>query len=152
MLGPEFNNTNVRREKLRNLENGLYDDLYINIDVPSINEDNKYASLEDYFSILPQMIPKQGFQPINPGKPGDKYSGKLSEARNLLQNSFLFHLADRIDVKRKAIADIENDGIIFIDEIDKIAVSSVTTHINSRTDLAAAGIPAARVCSVICYL
>lgn len=125
MLGPDFNDPKIRKEKLKNLENGLYDDLFINIDVPVISEENKYASLEDYFSMLPQIVPKQGLVPIHQSKPNEKFSGKLSDARNVLQNSFLHNLSEKIDIKKKAIADIESEAIIFIDEIDKIAVASV---------------------------
>ena len=125
MLGSDFTDLQVRKEKLNNLEQGLYDELMITVDVPQINDDSKYASLEEYFASLPQMMPKQGSVAINASKPNEKYTGKLSDARSVMQSAFLHHLSEKIDVKRKAIADIESEGIIFIDEIDKIVVSNV---------------------------
>ena len=125
MLGPDFGEAKIRMEKLKNLENGLYDDLYITVDIPSIQDENKFPSLEEYFASIPQLLPKQGTPAVNANKLNDKYTGKLTDARGVLQSAFLHHLSEKIDVKKKAISDIETEGIIFIDEIDKIVISSV---------------------------
>ena len=125
MLGSEFNELAVRKEKLANLEKGLYDDLFINIDIPNLQEDLKFTSIEEYLGNLPQILPKQGLGSLNFSKANERYTGKVFDARSILQTVFIHHLSDKIDLKKKAINEIENEGIIFIDEIDKIVMSQV---------------------------
>lgn len=125
MIGPEFSNDKIRADKLNNLEKGLYDDLFINIDIPNLSDENKYGSIEEYLSILPKSLPKQGLGSLNFSKAAERYTGKLAEARSILQAVFVHQLSEKIDLKKKIISDIENEGIIFIDEIDKIVMSNV---------------------------
>lgn len=124
MVGPDFADPKIRADKLRNLEMGLYDDLFINIDIPSLADESRFASLEEYLGSLPRSMPKQGLGTLNVGKAAERYTGKLADARSILQTVFVHQLVEKIDLKKKAIADIENEGIIFIDEIDKIVLSS----------------------------
>lgn len=125
MLGPEFNDLKVRSEKLANLEKGLYDDLFVNIDIPSMQEEAKFTSMEEYLTSLPASMPKQGLGSLNFSKANERYTGKVADARHILQTIFIHHLSEKIDLKKKAIAEIENEGIIFIDEIDKIVMAHV---------------------------
>jgi ATP-dependent HslUV protease ATP-binding subunit HslU len=125
MLGPEFNDLKLREDKLKNLEKGLYDDLFINIDIPNTFDDTKYSTVEEYLDSLPKNLPKQGAGALNLSKSAERFTGKLSDARTILQTIFIHQLGEKIDLKKKAISEIENEGIIFIDEIDKIVMSNV---------------------------
>ena len=50
----------------------------------------------------------------------DKQSAKVKKARQILLDFFLLRMHFRIDLKQFVIEKIENEGIVFIDEIDKI--------------------------------
>lgn len=138
MVGQNFKDDGLRRDKLDNLIKGLYDDLYINIDIPTLTEDSKYPSIEEYLGSLPQVVTKSTTAklPKSMTVAGERFTGKVSDARSILQAVFVHHLADKIDTKKKCISDIENEGIIFIDEIDKIVMSNerVTTGRNPSSD------------------
>lgn len=56
---------------------------------------------------------------------------KVSKARKVLLDFYLHKLHFRIDIKKSAISKIENEGIVIIDEIDKIAGANVLLLINS---------------------
>ena len=53
---------------------------------------------------------------------------KLTNARALLKEFYFVGWARRIDWKKSMIQEIENEGIVFIDEIDKIANSNVDQY------------------------
>lgn len=62
------------------------------------------------------------FENLSPSKK-QKRKGKVSEARTLLINQEAQAMVDMEEIKKNAIENAENNGIIFIDEIDKIASS-----------------------------
>ena len=62
------------------------------------------------------------FENLSPSKK-QKRKGKVSEARTLLINQEAQAMIDMEEIKKNAIENAENNGIIFIDEIDKIASS-----------------------------
>lgn len=62
------------------------------------------------------------FENLSPSKK-QKRKGKVSEARTLLINQEAQSMIDMEEIKKNAIENAENNGIIFIDEIDKIASS-----------------------------
>lgn len=53
---------------------------------------------------------------------------KISEARKLLETEVLQELIDMEQVTREALDRVQNAGIIFLDEIDKIASRGTPTH------------------------
>ena len=63
------------------------------------------------------------FENLSPSKK-QKRKGKVSEARTLLINQEAQSMIDMEEIKKNAIENAENNGIIFIDEIDKIASRS----------------------------
>lgn len=138
MVGADFRDDALRSDKLDSLARGLYDDLFINIDIPTLADDSKFASLDEYLASLPQAVAKSSSAklPKAMAAAGERYTGKVSDARSILQAVLVHHLADKVDAKKKCIADIENEGIIFIDEIDKIVMSNerVTTGRNPSSD------------------
>eukprot|EP00238_Polyblepharides_amylifera_P007669 CAMPEP_0196595316 /NCGR_PEP_ID=MMETSP1081-20130531/80775_1 /TAXON_ID=36882 /ORGANISM="Pyramimonas amylifera, Strain CCMP720" /LENGTH=438 /DNA_ID=CAMNT_0041919845 /DNA_START=300 /DNA_END=1616 /DNA_ORIENTATION=- len=58
----------------------------------------------------------------------DKRSMKISEARPLIEEAEQEKLLSTELVSREAIASVESDGIVFIDEIDKIVASNKSSH------------------------
>lgn len=53
---------------------------------------------------------------------------KISEARKILENEILQEIIDFEQVTREALDRVQNSGIIFLDEIDKIASRGAPTH------------------------
>ena len=111
------------RERFRQkIKNGELEDRKIEIQVaqgaPSIGimgapgmDENAMSGLQD---MLGNMMPKKT----------RKRKVTVAEARKLLLDEEAAKLIDMDDVKDEAIRQCENAGIIFIDEIDKVASSS----------------------------
>lgn len=112
------------RERFREkIKNGELDDRKIDIDVkqPSTSgvgmigggmmDESSMINLQE---MLGNMLPKKS----------KKRKVTISEARRLLLEEESSKLIDMDEVKEEAIERAENSGIIFVDEIDKIAGSS----------------------------
>jgi len=110
-----------KREELRKkVESGEMDEEFVEVEVeenPSVETISVFsqAGLEemgvDFQSILGNIFPKK--------KTSRKM--KVYEAKQLLQNEEAKRMIDREEVKREAIQKVEQHGIIFLDEMDKIA-------------------------------
>ena len=108
------------REKLRKkLRSGELDERVVELDVPE-----KQMQLLEIFSN--SGIEQMGIDMQN--MLGNRATGrtkerkmKVSEARALLQQQEAEKLLDQERVHREAIERVENAGLVFIDEIDKIA-------------------------------
>jgi ATP-dependent HslUV protease ATP-binding subunit HslU len=105
------------REKIRN---GELDDRKIEIDVKTAGQAGigmlgggmmDEASMINLQEMLGNMIPKKT----------KKRKVSIAEARRILMEEEASKLIDMDEVKEEAIFKAENSGIIFIDEIDKIA-------------------------------
>jgi len=112
----------VREEKLRNLENGLYDELMANIVMNRELDTIVFDSIEDYCNYLTTNY--RSNSTLSDSK-NEKLTIKVSEARRELLDFFFKSASQRLDSKRIAISEIENEGIVFIDEIDKLAMEKV---------------------------
>jgi ATP-dependent HslUV protease ATP-binding subunit HslU len=108
------------REKLRKLlRKGALDDRYVDLDVPDKNipmiEIFAGAGMEEMdFNLremLGSMLPKRT----------KRRKVKIPEARELLVSEESQRLVDMDRVVKSAIERVEHSGIIFLDEIDKIA-------------------------------
>jgi ATP-dependent HslUV protease ATP-binding subunit HslU len=118
---PEEERRDRSREKLRALlRDGKLDDRDVEIEVAQ----QSYPGLEmlqpppgmegadvNFTEWLQEMLPKRK----------KRRSVKLPEARRILIDEELKRLVDMDDVVNEALDRVENHGIIFIDEIDKIA-------------------------------
>ena len=117
---PEDEDHQSTREKFRQkLRDGLLEDKVIELDVPTggmpqmqvigpMNLEDMGINLEDMFgSLLPQKLKKRKVT--------------VAEARLILTNEEAQKLIDHDSVIKEAIQRMENSGIVFIDEIDKIA-------------------------------
>ena len=117
----EYNSTKEKfRKKLRN---GKLDDKPVELDVPekgsgsfiemmpiSLN-DNLDMNIRD---MLSNMMPKRT----------KRRKVKIGDARNILEQEEIHKLIDMEEVSREAIRRVEQTGIVFLDEIDKIATRS----------------------------
>ncbi len=108
------------REKLRKqLRQGVLDDRMIEIDVKE-----KMAAPLELFSNSGMEEIGIHIQEIIPGLMGGKSKKrklKLSEAREYLLDDEQQRLIDMDQVSRLAVERVEHSGIIFLDEVDKVA-------------------------------
>ena len=112
---------NPTREKFRKkLRSGELDQRIIELDVnerpsgammefmPISMNDNMDMNIRD---MLTNMMPKQS----------KRRRVSIEEARNILQQEEVGKLIDMEEVSREAVKRVEQSGIIFLDEVDKIA-------------------------------
>lgn len=134
------------REMLRD---GLLDDHIVEVEVPesgaekagvfaigtgSDGRDNpNLAAVSDFLSRL---------QPGSGGKKGgpaaEKKKMPVSEAREVVLNTELERMLETVDLKKEALQAVEESGIVFMDEIDKICSSRDLT--SRSADASAEGV------------
>ncbi|EMO3062170.1 ATP-dependent protease ATPase subunit HslU [Campylobacter jejuni] len=106
-------------EKMRTkLRNGDLDESTIEIEIS-----------QNMFDTNPNLPPEMGamqdiVKVIGVGSKKVKKEIKIKDAKNALKNEAGEKILDQESIKSEALKRAENEGIIFIDEIDKIAVSS----------------------------
>ncbi|HDZ4829997.1 TPA: ATP-dependent protease ATPase subunit HslU [Campylobacter jejuni] len=106
-------------EKMRTkLRNGNLDESTIEIEIS-----------QNMFDTNPNLPPEMGamqdiVKVIGVGSKKVKKEMKIKDAKNALKNETGEKILDQESIKSEALKRAENEGIIFIDEIDKIAVSS----------------------------
>jgi len=122
----------ISREKMaKKLKNGDLDNLTVTIDITE-------SQLES-----PEMPPEMaGMQEsfikiIGLANKKVKKEMKVKDAKNALKNEAVEQILDLDSLKSKALKRAENEGIIFIDEIDKVAVSNSS---GSRQDPSKEGV------------
>ncbi len=106
-------------EKMRTkLRNGDLDESTIEIEIS-----------QNMFDTNPNLPPEMGamqdiIKVIGVGSKKVKKEMKIKDAKNALKNEAGEKILDQESIKSEALKRAENEGIIFIDEIDKIAVSN----------------------------
>ena len=115
----EFADIKMARDQVREqLRAGLLEDQIIEIevdDVPKTNQlDNSNEGMIAIGNIFDSMMPKKT----------KKKKCKVSDARRILREQEAQKLIDMDQVTDEALQNAEQNGIIFIDEIDKIASGS----------------------------
>jgi ATP-dependent HslUV protease ATP-binding subunit HslU len=113
------------REKMRKLlKNGKLNDRMIELDIkppskspglPMVEVISTGGSVEDIGKNIRDM-----FSQMMPGS-GKKRKVKVSEALEILIDEEVEKLIDPEEMTKKAIDKVENSGMVFIDEIDKIS-------------------------------
>ncbi len=110
-------------QKMRQkLLKGELDDLKIEIEIPKTGLSFEDNSLPPEIARAQESIAK--IFTIGLNKEGIKKEVTVKEAKEILKNEASEKLLDMEQIKLEALKKAENEGIIFIDEIDKIAVSS----------------------------
>lgn len=106
-------------EKMRTkLRNGDLDESTIEIEI-SQNMFDTNPNLPPEMSAMQDIV-----KVIGVGSKKVKKEMKIKDAKNALKNEAGEKILDQESIKSEALKRAENEGIIFIDEIDKIAVSS----------------------------
>ena len=109
---------------LNRLRNGELDELSIEIEV-------QQNPLEAGSNVPPDMAQMQEsfIKIIGIGGKNIKKEMKVKDAKKALQSEANDKILDLESVKTEALRRAENEGIIFIDEIDKVAVGSGSSNI-----------------------
>ncbi|MDD5406210.1 MAG: HslU--HslV peptidase ATPase subunit [Sulfurovaceae bacterium] len=123
-------------EKMRQkFRNGEMDDLKITIEMPI---SSPTSGMDDM--LPPQMISVQeSIVKVLGGvnKKGPMKEVSVKEAKKIIRNEASNSILNEDEIKSLALEKVEKGGIVFIDEIDKIAVSSGS---NSRQDPSKEGV------------
>ncbi|MBE6039460.1 MAG: ATP-dependent protease ATPase subunit HslU [Clostridiales bacterium] len=115
----EYADIRMARDQVREqLKAGLLEDQIVEIevdDVPKTNQlDNQNESMIAIGNIFDSMLPKKT----------KRKKCKVSDARRILREQEAQKMIDMDQVTDEALQNAEQNGIIFIDEIDKIASGS----------------------------
>lgn len=121
LAGPSSENAARGRKSFRDmLHQGLLDDHEIEIDVPN-NKQNQNDGIDQS---NPQIVAMSDLmQRLTSGgkkQPTERKKLPISEARGVILDLELEHLLENVDLKKCAISAVEESGVVFIDEIDKI--------------------------------
>ena len=120
----EDSGVSMAREQVRQqLRNGLLEDQFIEIEVEDVPKGNQLDMSNEGMSIAIGNI----FGDMAP-KRTKKKKVRVSEAKKILREQEAQNLIDMDQVTDEALQNAEQNGIIFIDEIDKIASSSSVYH------------------------
>jgi ATP-dependent HslUV protease ATP-binding subunit HslU len=114
-------NSATRQKFRKKLREGELDDREIEIDVAQANPQMEFLAppgMEDLTSQIQGMFQNMGA--------GRRKTRKLSirEAMQLLTDEEASKLVNDEELKQRALANVEQNGIVFIDEFDKIATRS----------------------------
>ena len=130
---PEDNSVEMAREQVREqLRQGLLEEQYVEIEVTDTPKGNQLDMSNEGMSIAIGNI----FGDMMPQKTKKK-NCKVKDARMILREQEAQKLIDMDLVTDEAIANAEQNGIIFIDEIDKIASGS---RMSSGADVSREGV------------
>ncbi|RYH04769.1 AAA family ATPase, partial [archaeon] len=123
VIGPHADDS--QRESFRAmLLEGALDDRTVEIDLPKPSGGEKGAFTLDISnpnSIATEVFKVMGNQQFKGGRgKTDRRTVTIAEARPLIEENEVEKLMEDYDVPKKAIAAVEESGIVFIDEIDKL--------------------------------
>jgi ATP-dependent HslUV protease ATP-binding subunit HslU len=120
LAGPVSENAARGRESFRDmLKQGLLDDQEIEIDVPTKqnqgnepdNSNPQIVAMSDLMQRLASGAKKT---------PSERKKLPISEAKSVIVEIELERLLENVDLRKSAVTAVEESGIVFIDEIDKI--------------------------------
>lgn len=151
LTGPASSDTEDRsRDSFREmLRDGLLDDHIVEVEVPEsgVEKAGVFAigggdgSNNPNLAAVSDFLSKMGsLQPGGPkkGPAVEKKRMPISEAREAVLNTELERMLETVDLKKEALQAVEESGIVFMDEIDKICSSR--DHITRSADASAEGV------------
>lgn len=100
------------------------------LDELSVNLEIDQSTIEPGDNLPPEMASMQEsfIKVIGIGSKKVKKDMKVKDAKQILKNEAIQNVLDMDNIKSQALKRAENEGIIFIDEIDKVAVSSANSN------------------------
>jgi len=120
LSGPSSENATRGRDSFRDmLRQGLLDDQEIEIDVPN-NKQNQNEVDQSNPQIVAMSDLMQRLASGGKKQPTERKKLAISEARGVILELELERLLENVDLKKSAVAAVEESGVVFIDEIDKI--------------------------------
>ena len=133
---PQQEEENNTRHKLRDkLRKGELDDkeITLSVSLPNIKNMSIFGppGMEDFTEQLQGM-----FSDLSQGQKREKKL-KIAEAMKLILDEEAAHLINENDLREEVVHAVEQNGIVFIDEIDKVASSSER---GSGTDVSRQGV------------
>jgi len=120
----EHHSSETRNKFKKRLRDGELDDqeIDVEIDAPAVGmEIMAPPGMEEMTSQLSSM-----FQSLSSGRKKTRKM-KIKDALKSLREEEAGKLVDNDEIKQQTLKSVENDGIVFLDEIDKIARRSETT-------------------------
>lgn len=151
---PSSKSSNSRgRESFREmLQKGMLDDQEVDVDVPQSDgkkHDNNASSSNGPFGTDPSnpnvVALADIWSRMSGGGPGGRKGTTerkrlpISEARNVILEAELDKLLEAVDLKKEAVTAVQESGIVFLDEIDKICSPRDAYHTRSA-DASAEGV------------
>lgn len=127
-------NENTRQRFRKQLREGTLNDKEIEIQVAEPAPHMEIMAPPGMEEMTEQI--KSMFSGMNSGKKKSR-KVKVSEALKLMLEEEAAKLLNEEDIKQKAITNVEQNGIVFLDEVDKIASRSETT---GGADVSRAGV------------
>jgi ATP-dependent HslUV protease ATP-binding subunit HslU len=123
------------------LKQGILDDQEIEVEVPQGDKrgDNPFGGDTSNPSVIAMADLFQRFSVQGKKQSVERKKLPISEARNVILEAELERLLEGVDLKKEAVAAVEESGIVFLDEIDKICSARDSFHSRSA-DASAEGV------------
>mmetsp|Transcript_11034 Transcript_11034/g.26660 ORF Transcript_11034/g.26660 Transcript_11034/m.26660 type:complete len:496 (-) Transcript_11034:39-1526(-) len=119
LAGPASDSSARGRESFRDmLQQGLLDDQEIEIDVPTKQNQNELDNNNPQIVAMSDLM--QRLTNGNKKVPTERRKLPISEARSVIVETEIDRLLENVDLRKAAVTAVEESGIVFIDEIDKI--------------------------------
>lgn len=115
-LGSNFKDVAAREKKKQAIKDGFYNERKVTVELPEDFEDRiSFLSVAEFIDYMTAFKPQ--------GNPNNLASVmRVREAKEMLTDLFDDKLLNEVNYEKSAIKSVEEEGIVFIDEIDKIAV------------------------------
>jgi len=122
LLGPQNMNLKIKDEKFQKLKEGYFDDRFVTLEIPpDLVDQKKFESIESLMEYL------RNYKPIF-STLTEKHTLKVKYMKENLREMILDKMRKEIDIEKMVIQKVEQEGIVFIDEIDKIAKPEAMTY------------------------
>jgi ATP-dependent HslUV protease ATP-binding subunit HslU len=119
LAGPVSENAARGRESFRDmLKQGLLDDQEIEIDVPTKQNQSEVDNSNPQIVAMSDLM--QRLASGAKKTPSERKKLPISEAKSVIVEIELERLLENVDLRKSAVTAVEESGIVFIDEIDKI--------------------------------
>ena len=117
----------LRKQKLSDISSGYFNQRYISIPRNILLNNSNFESFEDYFYFLKNIYGR-----ISLGFDFDSTRLTVKSFKNILRKNLIENIEHRFNLSEIIKNKVENEGIVFIDEIDKISTSKQNSN-NSKS-------------------